>query len=105
MATTCTSAQLSVLSTIFNSDTSGNIVKAICSSTALQNSGVDIYSMNANLNGNISAIQAWQLDISFGVDAGWLITCGAMVFIMHGGFAMVSLVLVLGLNMYDIIMC
>jgi hypothetical protein len=30
-------------------------------------------------------------DFQFGVDCGWLVLTGALVFVMHGGFAMVSL--------------
>ena len=28
--------------------------------------------------------------LKYGVNSGWLVLCGALVFIMHGGFAMVS---------------
>lgn len=31
-----------------------------------------------------------ETSISDGVNSGWLVLCGALVFIMHGGFAMVS---------------
>ena len=90
-SSSCTAAQLSVLSAVFANDTSGNIIKSICSSTAVQNAGIDLFNTTEATATAISAINAWQMDIAYGVDSGWLITCGAMVFIMHGGFAMVSL--------------
>lgn len=36
------------------------------------------------------SIHLYWLRSQMGVDASWLVLCGALVFVMHGGFAMVS---------------
>ena len=77
-----------MLETVFGTnDTALNITSAICSGAALAATGVDISTAGVD---KIAGLSAFTTQISYGVDSGWLVICGAMVFIMHGGFAMVS---------------
>jgi hypothetical protein len=38
---------------------------------------------------SIVAVASNVDSVVYGINSGWLVICGAMVFIMHGGFAMV----------------
>ncbi len=56
--------------------------------TALTAAGLSSAAVST-LCSNFASVEDLE-DTQFGLDVGWLILCGALVFIMHGGFAMVS---------------
>ena len=86
----CDATQYAAITTLFP-DT--NISAALCSATALQNAGVDLKNATTGNTAAISSINAWQMDIAYGVDSGWLITCGAMVFISCTELSLLALAL------------
>jgi hypothetical protein len=67
-------------------------IQALCST--IYNNALNYTSMvNTTAYDALSAaatVQANLSDAQAGTDMGWLVITGAMVFIMHGGFAMVS---------------
>ncbi len=64
-----------VLAALTAANMTADQANAICSSFLAASDGVTL---------------AQFQDLQYGVDVAWLVLCGALVFIMHGGFAMVS---------------
>lgn len=74
----CDATQTSFLTTLFNSDAA--LVDSVC-----------LY-LGTDANAAAAAVQVsldtYKQDLGYGVNQGWLVLCGALVLIMHGGFAM-----------------
>ncbi len=67
----CSQEQYDLVFSIF--DISSELAGAVCNSIT-----------------RLDALNTKLSELVYGVNSAWLINCGALVFIMHGGFAMVG---------------
>jgi hypothetical protein len=68
----CNQEQYDTVFSIFNSSV---LATAVCNSISQQET--------------VNGLRRQLSELRIGVNSAWLLICGALVFIMHGGFAMV----------------